>query len=153
MIRTKGFLILKSVFPLIFCQVLQGCLLFLGLRHVLYGASPLIQNKGYWFWNQILFWNASKTSSLRSFFVASGRHGHFEWLAFDTDQRFFDFKINFLFDFLWSASRFLIISRVKTCFLWWLAFDSEQTILILKPNFSLECIKCFKIKVTFLWLE
>ena len=51
-------------------------------------------------------------------FLVRGRHGHFEWLAFDTDYRFFDFKINFFFDFLSSASRLLIISRVKICSLW-----------------------------------
>ena len=45
--------------------------------------------------------------------MARGRHGHFEWLSFDTDQRFFGFKINFLFDFVSSASRWLIISRVR----------------------------------------
>ena len=44
--------------------------------------------------------------------MARGRHGHFEWLSFDTDQRFFGFKINFLFDFMLSALRWLIISRV-----------------------------------------
>ena len=49
--------------------------------------------------------------------------GHLLWLevgmvtlsgySFNTDQRFFDFKINFLFEFVSSALRFLIISRVR----------------------------------------
>ena len=56
-------------------------------------------------------WNVSSAS--RSLIVATGRHGHFEWLLFDTDHRFFDFKINFLFDFMSSALRLLIISRVR----------------------------------------
>ena len=66
--------------------------------------------------------------------MAIGRHGHFECLAFDTDQRFIDFKMIFLFDFVTSTSRLLIISRI-TCSLW--SFDTEQRILILKPNFFL----------------
>ena len=49
--------------------------------------------------------------------------GHLLWIevgmvtlsgySFNTDQRFFDFKINFLFEFVSSALRFLIISRVR----------------------------------------
>ena len=46
-------------------------------------------------------------------FFATGKHGHFVWLAFDTDQRFFDFKINFLFEFVSSSSRLLIVSMVR----------------------------------------
>ena len=45
--------------------------------------------------------------------VARGRHGYIEWLAFYADQRFFDFKIGFLFEFTSSASTLLIISRVR----------------------------------------
>ena len=45
-------------------------------------------------------------------FFATGKHGHFVWLAFDTDQRFFDFKINFLFEVVSSSSRLLIVSMV-----------------------------------------
>lgn len=45
--------------------------------------------------------------------MARGRPGHFQWLAFDTDQMFFHFKINFVFDFVSSASRLLIISSVS----------------------------------------
>ena len=39
--------------------------------------------------------------------------GHFLWLVFDTDQRIFDFKINFLSDFVSGASRLLIICRFR----------------------------------------
>ena len=45
--------------------------------------------------------------------LARGRHGHFVWLAFDTNQRFFGLKINFLFEFVSTSSRLLIISRVR----------------------------------------
>ena len=44
--------------------------------------------------------------------MARVRQGHFEWLAFDIAQRFSDFKINFLFDFVSSVSWLLIIFRV-----------------------------------------
>ena len=54
-------------------------------------------------------WNASSASG--SLIVARGRHGHFVWLVFDTDQRFFDFKINFLFEFVSSSSRLLVLYR------------------------------------------
>ena len=59
------------------------------------------------------FWNVSSASG--SLVVVRGRHDHFEWLAFDTDQNFliFDFKINFLFAFVSSDSRLVIISRVR----------------------------------------
>ena len=56
-------------------------------------------------------WNVSSVSGI--LIVATGKHGHFVWLAFDTDQRFFDFKINFLFEFVSSSSRLLIIYRVR----------------------------------------
>ena len=59
----------------------------------------------------MFLWNVSSASG--SLTVATGRHGHFVWLAFDTDQRFFDFKINFFFEFVASSSRLLIISRVR----------------------------------------
>ena len=49
--------------------------------------------------------------------MARGKHGQFEWLAFDTDQSFFDFEINFLLDFVSSASRLLITSRVRMFFM------------------------------------
>ena len=49
----------------------------------------------------------------------------------NTDQRLFDFKINFLFEFVSSASKLLIISRVRHV----IYADSP---LILKPNFSFE---------------
>ena len=39
-------------------------------------------------------WNVSSASG--SLIVARGRKGYFVWLAFDTDQRLFDFKIVFL---------------------------------------------------------
>ena len=55
-------------------------------------------------------WNVSSASG--SLIVATGRHGHFVWLVFDTDQNFFDFKISFFFEFVSSSSRLLIISRV-----------------------------------------
>ena len=45
--------------------------------------------------------------------MVRGSHGCFEWLAFDTNQRFFYFKINFLFEFVPSASELRIISRVR----------------------------------------
>ena len=35
------------------------------------------------------------------------------WVAFNTDQKIFDFKINFLFDFASNVSRFLIISSIR----------------------------------------
>ena len=56
-------------------------------RHVLYVASPSIQNREYLFWNWISIWNVSSVA--RSLIMARGRHGHFEWIAFDTEQRFF----------------------------------------------------------------
>ena len=55
-------------------------------------------------------WNVPSTSG--SFIVATGRHDHFVWLVLDTDQKFFDFKINFFFEFVSGSSRLLIISRV-----------------------------------------
>ena len=37
----------------------------------------------------------------------------FEWLAFDKEQRFFDFRVNFLFDLVSCSSRLLFISRAR----------------------------------------
>ena len=37
----------------------------------------------------------------------------FEWLAFDKEQRFFDFRVDFLFDFVSRSSRLLFISRAR----------------------------------------
>ena len=54
--------------------------------------------------------NVSSTSGF--IIVGTGRQGHFMRLAFETKQRFFDFKINFFFEFVSSSSRLLIISRV-----------------------------------------
>ena len=31
--------------------------------------------------------------------MATGGHGHYVWLVFDTDQKLFDFKINVFFEF------------------------------------------------------
>ena len=45
--------------------------------------------------------------------LARGRYGHFVWLAFDTNERVFDLKINFVFEFVSTSSRLLIISRVR----------------------------------------
>ena len=59
-------------------------------------------------------WNVLSAS--RFFIVVRSRHGHFQWLAFNTDERLFDFKTNFLFDFESSASRLLIISRIRHVF-------------------------------------
>ena len=80
------------------------------VRLVFFGDLLLIQNKGYYFCNQISLWNV--LSALRLLIVAIVRQVHFEWLAFDIAQRFSDFKINFLFDFVSSVSWLLIISRV-----------------------------------------
>ena len=55
-------------------------------------------------------WNVSSASV--SFFVATDKHGHFVCLAFGTDQRLFDFKINFLFKFVSRSARLLFISSV-----------------------------------------
>ena len=55
-------------------------------------------------------WNVS--NALGSLIVATGRHGHSVWLDSDTDQRFFDFKIKFFFEFVSSSSKLLNISRV-----------------------------------------
>ena len=52
----------------------------------MYDIIKKIQSKGYWFWNQICLWNVSSAS------WPWGSHGHFEWLAFDTNQRFFILK-------------------------------------------------------------
>ena len=67
--------------------------------------------------------------------------GHVLWLeagmvtlssySVNTDQRLFWFKINFLFEFVSSASKLLIISRV-----WHVIYGDSP--LILKPNFSFE---------------
>ena len=84
---------------------------FLRVRHIFYGDPPLILNKGYWFWTQTFLWKVSSAS--RSLIVARCRHGHFEWLAFDTHQRLFNFKINFIIKFVSSASRLLFIFIVR----------------------------------------
>ena len=73
-------------------------------------------------------WNVSSTSGI--LIVATGKHIHFVWLAFDTDQRFliFDFLIlksifefqnfsNFQsiinFEFVSSSLKFIIVSMVR----------------------------------------
>ena len=53
--------------------------------------------------------------------------------SFTTDQMFFDFKINFLFEYVSSASRLLIISRVRHIIY-------RDLPLILKLNFSFEFV-------------
>ena len=68
---------------------------------------------------------------------------HFLWLevgmvtlsgySFNIDPSLFDFNINFLFEFVSSASRLLIISRVRDV----IYGDSP---LVLKPNFSFEFV-------------
>ena len=64
-------------------KVLQGCLSFLGLD-MFFMVTHLWRGKRiYWFWNQISLWNV--WSAPRSLVMASGTHGHFEWLAFDTE--------------------------------------------------------------------
>ena len=57
----------------------------------------------------------------------------FSGYSFNTDQLSFDFKINFLFEFVSSASRLLIVSRVRHV----IYGDSP---LILKPSFSFEFV-------------
>ena len=83
-------------------------------------------------------WNVSSASG--SLIVATGRHGHFVWLVFDTDQKFFDFKISFFVEFVSSSSRLLIVSRVVHVLNGDSPFIQNQKILILKSNFSFECI-------------
>ena len=81
---------------------------------VLYGDWPLIQNKGYYFEIKFLFgmYQVLQGHLLLlevGMVILSG-------YTFTTDQRFFDFKINFLFEYVSSASRLLIISRVRHVF-------------------------------------
>ena len=87
---TQRFFNLKINFLFEFVSSSSRLLIISSVRNVLYGDSPLIRNKGYWFWNQIFLWNVSSAS--RSLIVARDSHGHFEWLAFDTDQRFAKIK-------------------------------------------------------------
>ena len=98
-------------------------------------ALLLIQGNGFWFWNQMSLWNVS--SALGILIVATGKHGQFVELAFDTDQKFFDFKINFLFEFMWNSSRLLIISRVRHVLYGDSRLIQLNWIMILKPNFFL----------------
>ena len=53
-----------------------------------------------------VIWNVTSASGI--LIVATGKHSHFVW----PDQRFFDFKINFLFEFVSSSSSLLIVSMV-----------------------------------------
>ena len=53
-------------------------------RKCLFGMYQVLQVHLLW-----LLWLSASLN------VATGRQGHFVWLVFDTDQRFFDFKINF----------------------------------------------------------
>ena len=87
--------------------------------HVPCGDSLLIQHKRYWLWKQISLWSVSSAS--KSLIVARGRHGHFEWLAFDTHQWFFDFKINNLFDF------FVKCFKVACYFQYYILFFRRKT--------------------------
>ena len=57
----------------------------------------------------------------------------FSGYSFNTDQRSFDFIINFLFEFVSSASRLLIISRVRHVIY-------GESPLILKQKFSFEFV-------------
>ena len=57
----------------------------------------------------------------------------FSGYSFNTDQLSFDFKINFLFEFVSSASRLLIISRVRHVIY-------GKSPLILKQRFSFEFV-------------
>ena len=67
------------IFSLNLYQLLQGCLLFLGLGIFFMVTRLWYRTKNiYWFWNQISLWNVSSAS--RSLIVARGRHGHF-WVA------------------------------------------------------------------------
>ena len=56
-------------------------------------------------------WNVSSASGI--FNVPASKHGHFVWLGFNTEQRCFYIKINFLFEFVSSFSKSLIISSVR----------------------------------------
>ena len=87
---TQRFFNLKINFLFEFVSSSSRLLIISSVRNVLYGDSPLIRNKGYWFWNQIFLWNVSSAS--RSLIVARDTDGHFVWLAFDTDQRFAKIK-------------------------------------------------------------
>ena len=53
------------------------------------------------------------SSVSESFIVATCRHDHFMWLAFDAHQRFFDFKINILLEFVSGSSRLLNTFMVR----------------------------------------
>ena len=57
----------------------------------------------------------------------------FSGYSFNTDQLSFNFKINFLFEFVSSASRLLIISRVRHVIY-------GKSPLILKQRFSFEFV-------------
>ena len=86
----RRFFDLKINFLFEFVSSSSWLLIISRVRNIIYGVSPLIQNEGYWLWNQIFLWNVSSAS--RSLIVARDSHGHFEWLAFDTDQRFAKIK-------------------------------------------------------------
>ena len=98
----QRFFYFKINFLFDFSSSASSLLIISKARHILDGDSSLIQSKEYWFWNQTFLWNVSSAST--SLFVARGRHGHFEWLAFDTDQRFLYFKINFRFDLCFKVA-------------------------------------------------
>ena len=62
--REQRFFWFKNQFSHWICVESSSRLLIISrVRHVLYGDSPLIRNKGYWFWNQISLWSVS--SALR----------------------------------------------------------------------------------------
>ena len=53
------------------------------------------------------------SSSLRLLVISKFRHVICSDSPFDSEKRLFDFKINFLFEFLSNASTLLVISRTR----------------------------------------
>ena len=82
--------------------------------------------------------------------MARDKHGHFEWLAFDKDQKLFDFKINFLSEFVSSASRILFLLVLDKFFmatcLWYRTKDIDFELKFLLETYQV-------LQGHLLWLE
>ena len=110
LIQTIGFLILKSIFSLISCQVLQGCLLFVGLD-----MFSMVTR----------FWYRTKDIDFETKFfsgMCQVLQGHFLWLGVRMvmlvatlwyRSRDCDFELNFVYECVPNPWSILIISVVN----------------------------------------